>query len=132
VTLPKTNDWNKSPSIGYTRCCELVAQPREKTIRRVVAGWGRELFTLTGYSLRHLFTTRWYINKNTYKQMQLTKLYAIKLTEMQKKTLQILKTKYRINASQFIRDAINEKLEREKKNIIEVHKYLNEVRECPF
>jgi hypothetical protein len=64
--------------------------------------------------------------------MQLTRYYKFNIDLLQDKTLATLRTKYRINVSQFIRDAINEKLERDKKSIIEVHKYLNKVRDCPF
>lgn len=67
-----------------------------------------------------------------HKTMQLTNYYKFNITPLQAKTLVTLREKYRINVSQFIRDAINEKLERDKKSIIEVHKYLNQVRDCPF
>jgi len=68
--------------------------------------------------------------------MKLTEKHTFKITEFQKKTLAILHQKYKINTSNFIRDAVNEKLQREKesifKNHIEVHKYLNQLNECPF
>lgn len=68
--------------------------------------------------------------------MELTKKHTFKITEFQKKTLIILNKKYKISTSNFIRNAINEKLEREKetifKNHIEVQKYLKEINECPF
>jgi len=64
--------------------------------------------------------------------MQLTDTHTIKICPKQKQTLIILKRKYKINTSQFIRDAIFEKLERERKGIIEVEKYLNEQNQYPF
>jgi hypothetical protein len=52
----------------------------------------------------------------------------------QKETLLLLRKKYNINTSQFIRDAIDEKLHRDK-NIIfanykKIHSYLK--KDCPF
>ena len=68
--------------------------------------------------------------------MKLTEKHTFKILESQKKTLNILHQKYKINTSQFIRNAINEKLKREKesifKNHIEIQKYLNQLNECPF
>lgn len=68
--------------------------------------------------------------------MQLTEYHRFNCTLEQKKTLRILHKKYKINTSQFIRDAINEKLQRDKENIVnsfkEVQKYLKELNNCPF
>lgn len=68
--------------------------------------------------------------------MQLTEIQQFKITSEQKKTLRILHKKYKINVSQFIRDAINEKLQRDKLNIIssfkEVQEYLKQLNDCPF
>lgn len=70
------------------------------------------------------------------KSMQLTKTHTFKISEKQKETLRILHYKYNINTSKFIRDAINEKLQREKdsifKNYKEIQKYLKEKSEIPF
>jgi len=67
---------------------------------------------------------------------QLTEIQQFKITLEQKKTLRILHKKYKINTSQFIRDAINEKLQRDKLNIIssfkEVQEYLKQLNDCPF
>jgi len=68
--------------------------------------------------------------------MKLTDKHTFKISESQKKTLIILKSKYKINTSNFIRNAINEKLEREKESIFknhkEVQKYLKEFNDVPF
>lgn len=68
--------------------------------------------------------------------MQLTEKQEFKISPQQKKTLQILHKKYKINTSQFIRDAINEKLQRDKDSIIsqfkEVKEYLRNYEKCPF
>jgi len=63
---------------------------------------------------------------------QLSKTYRFRLTEKQAKTLAILKKKYRYNTAQFVRDAINEKLDRERKSIVAVDRYLKKHNECPF
>lgn len=63
---------------------------------------------------------------------QLSKTYRFRLTEKQAETLSILKKKYRYNTAQFVRDAISEKLERERTKILEVDKYLKKHNECPF
>ena len=61
---------------------------------------------------------------------QLTEIQQFKITTEQKKTLQTLHKKYKINTSQFIRDAINEKLQRDKGSIVssfkEVQEYLKQ------
>ena len=44
---------------------------------------------------------------------QYTELYPIKISKDCKKKLQLLKSKYRIVPSHFVRDAIDEKLEKE-------------------
>ena len=68
--------------------------------------------------------------------MELTKKHTFKISEVQKKTLIILHKKYNINTSSFIRNAINEKLEREKESVYnnhkEVQKYLKQINNCPF
>ena len=48
-----------------------------------------------------------------------TKIHRVRITELQDKTLRILKEKYKINPAHFIRQAISEKLEREKLQIKE-------------
>lgn len=67
---------------------------------------------------------------------QLTEIQQFKITPQQKHTLIILHDKYKINTSQFIRDAIDEKLQRDKSGIIirfkEVREYLKQIVECPF
>lgn len=72
----------------------------------------------------------------TNKTMQFTEKYTISVTENQKKTLVVLHSKYRVNTAKFIRDAINEKLLREKDSIFkkhyEVQKYLESISDCPF
>jgi len=68
--------------------------------------------------------------------MKTTERQTFKINKIQKQTLQILNSKYHINTSQFIRDAINEKLQRDKdtilKNYSEVTNYLNKFNEVPF
>ena len=68
--------------------------------------------------------------------MKLTEIQQFKISVKQKQTLSVLRNKYCINTSQFIRDAINEKLEREKetifKNYKEVQEYLKQYKRCPF
>lgn len=48
---------------------------------------------------------------------QLTVNYSIKISEIQHETLQKLKQKYKTKPSHFIRQAISEKLQREKLEI---------------
>ena len=68
--------------------------------------------------------------------MKRTKKQVFMITENQKQTLQILNSKYHINTSQFIRDSINEKLQRDKetilKNYSEVESYLKQYEKVPF
>ena len=68
--------------------------------------------------------------------MQLTQKHTFKISEKQKGTLILLHKKYSINTSEFIRNAIDEKLQREKdsifKNYKEIQKYLNEKNKIPF
>ena len=68
--------------------------------------------------------------------MQLTEYHKFICTPEQKRTLKILHTKYKINTSQFIREAINEKLQRDKSGIIckfsEVQEYVRKYNECVF
>ena len=58
------------------------------------------------------------------------------ISKNQKNILQILDIKYKINVSQFIRDAIKEKIERDSKNIFRKYKefqeYLKKENDCPF
>lgn len=54
--------------------------------------------------------------------LQYSENYNIKLSKAQKETLEKLKSKYRINPAIFIRQAIAEKLDREKLAINEVTK----------
>ena len=68
--------------------------------------------------------------------MKTTERQTFKITLNQKQTLQILNSKYHINTSQFIRDAIIEKLQRDKdtilKNYSEVENYLKQYEKVPF
>lgn len=68
--------------------------------------------------------------------MELTETKLIKISKLQKETLKTLHKKYKINSSKFIRDAINEKLKREKESLFlrhkEVQDYLKRINECPF
>jgi hypothetical protein len=68
--------------------------------------------------------------------MQLTEYQKFNCTPEQKQTLKTLHKKHKINTSQFIRDAINEKLQRDKGTIIssfkEVQEYLKQLNNCPF
>ena len=54
-----------------------------------------------------------------------TEVEVIKLTKQQKETLQKLK-KYKVNKSNFIREAISEKLKREG------HEITRKIKRCPF
>jgi len=68
--------------------------------------------------------------------MKLTEKHTFKTDEKQKQTLKVLNSKYHINTSDFIRQAIKEKLEREKesifKNYKEIQNYLKNFEKCPF
>ena len=66
--------------------------------------------------------------------MKLTETQRFKISKEQKKTLKLLNEKYCINASLFIREAINEKLEREKDDIFKQHKEIQDYlkNSCPF
>lgn len=68
--------------------------------------------------------------------MQLTELQQFRTNKKQKATLRTLRDKYCMNTSEFIRDAINEKLIREKdtifKNYREIQAYLAKYSEVPF
>lgn len=68
--------------------------------------------------------------------MKLSEKHTFNISKNQKQTLILLHKKYNINTSNFIRDAISEKLNREKdsffKNYKEVQKYLKECNNCPF
>ena len=59
--------------------------------------------------------------------MQNTKIHKVRLTEKQTESLKILKS-YNVNVSQFIRDAIKEKLARDWKSIKEKKEKIY----CPF
>ena len=67
---------------------------------------------------------------------QLTERQTFKISAKQKQTLRVLRNKYSINTSQFIRDAIDEKLSRERDDIFrnyrEIQLYLRELENCPF
>lgn len=68
--------------------------------------------------------------------MQLTEYHKFTCTPEQKQTLKTLHKKYKINTSQFIRDAINEKLQRDKSGIVsqfkEVKEYIKNYNQCPI
>ena len=66
--------------------------------------------------------------------MQLTEKQVFMISPEQKRTLQILRTKYHYNTSQFIRQAIDEKLQREKQTIFKQYKEVQEYLKnpCPF
>ena len=68
--------------------------------------------------------------------MKYTERQTFKVSKTQKKTLIILHKKYNINTSQFIRDAIDEKIIKEKdrlfKNHKEINKYIKVKNKCPF
>lgn len=61
--------------------------------------------------------------------MKLTERHTFKTDKKQKVTLMLLHSKYKENTSEFIRQAISEKLEREKdtiyKNYREIQSYIN-------
>lgn len=59
------------------------------------------------------------------KPIKYTEVEVIKLTKQQKETLQKLK-KYKVNKSNFIREAISEKLQREG------HEITRKIKRCPF
>lgn len=67
---------------------------------------------------------------------KLTKKQEIRVSEKQKETLTLLHKKYGVNSSQFIRDAINEKLTRDKetlfKNYKDLQRIIAEINTCPF
>jgi len=70
------------------------------------------------------------------KRTKMTKIKAIRFTENQLKTLNILRKKYKINTSEFIRLAIDEKLQRDKdfifKNYKEIQDYIKKYSDIPF
>jgi hypothetical protein len=65
---------------------------------------------------------------------QRTERHTFKISQKQKQTLLTLRRKYKYNTSQFIREAIDEKLQRERDDIFkqykEIQEYLN--RDCHF
>ena len=64
------------------------------------------------------------------KPLKYSKVKVIKITETQYNTLERLK-KYKVNVSKFIREAIQEKLERDKKDIL-LEFNENKKEYCPF
>lgn len=58
-----------------------------------------------------------------------TEILKVRISKEQKQTLDKLKD-YNVNVSQFVRNAIKEKLEREKKEIIT--NYKKSLDKCPF
>ena len=63
--------------------------------------------------------------------IQYTELIQVRISEKQKYYLSVLHEKYKINSSQFIRQAIEEKMQRDVKNIRIKFKEDNSVK-CPF
>lgn len=67
--------------------------------------------------------------------MKLTERHTFKTDVQQKRTLLVMRKKYNIKVSEFIRDAIREKLERDKDGIYtsysELQTYIK-IQECPF
>lgn len=63
------------------------------------------------------------------KPLLYSKVKVIKISETQDLTLKNLR-KYNVNVAKFIREAISEKLDREKIQIIT--KYKKSLEECPF
>lgn len=59
--------------------------------------------------------------------MKLTKTKTIRISETQHKTLVKMKS-YNVDVGKFIRDAIREKINREKKHLLEKPK----IKYCPF
>ena len=57
---------------------------------------------------------------------QLTEIQQFKITKTQKNTLNVLGNKYNLNVSLFIRNAIDEKLKREKDSIFKHYKEVQE------
>lgn len=68
--------------------------------------------------------------------MKTTELYTFKISKTQKLTLQTLSKKYKVNVSQFIRDSIDEKIERDNDSILkgykEIKEYIDKSNKCPF
>jgi metal-responsive CopG/Arc/MetJ family transcriptional regulator len=68
--------------------------------------------------------------------MKYTERQTVMISKTLKKSLQTLHNKYKVNTSQFIRDAIKEKMERDNKKIFKSYKefeeYINKLNECPF
>lgn len=68
--------------------------------------------------------------------MKTTELYTFKISKTQKLTLQTLSKKYNVNVSQFIRDSIDEKIERDNDSILkgykEIKEYIDKSNKCPF
>ena len=64
--------------------------------------------------------------------MKLTEKQVFMITKKQKETLSLLHTKYHINTSQFIRDAIDEKIQKDKQKILLDYRFMNTTNICPF
>ena len=68
--------------------------------------------------------------------MKYTEKQVFMCSKIQKQTLQNLHKKYKINISQFIRDAIKEKIERDSCGILKNHKdilaLIKKLNDCPF
>ena len=68
--------------------------------------------------------------------MKYTEKQVFMISKNQKNTLQTLDTKYKINVSQFIRDAIKEKIVNDSKDMFrsykELNEYLKKENECHF
>lgn len=62
---------------------------------------------------------------------QYTELIQVRISEKQKYYLSVLHEKYKINSSEFIRQAIDEKMQRDLKNIRIKFKENNYFK-CPF
>ena len=64
--------------------------------------------------------------------MKLTEKQVFMITKKQKETLSLLHTKYKINTSQFISDAIDEKIQKDKQKILLDYRFMNTTNICPF
>ncbi len=64
--------------------------------------------------------------------MKAVERHTFKCSKEQKQTLIILKNKYKVNISQFIREAINEKLEKDKAKIFKRFREVQRYLEYPF
>ena len=68
--------------------------------------------------------------------MKYTEKQVFMCSKIQKQTLNTLHQKYKINTSQFIRDAIKEKIERDSCGILKNHKdilaFIEKLNDCHF